>query len=115
MCVLKCNSNTRYDSPQVIYYIEEIRMERTSVILHDNGIATWSFEDNSIMLVTDSVSAQWNPYSINIDILDQVNRVIVVMSPLDGTNYPNHQSWYFRKGQHSKLVAFFKSIGYPCH
>ncbi len=88
-------------------------MKRTSVILHDGGIATWAFENDAIILLTDSTSAQWNPYSINIEILDQVNRVILNMNPLDGTNYPNRQSWYFRKGQYSKLVEFFQLVGYP--
>ncbi len=90
-------------------------MTRISVVLADDGIATFSYQNESIMLQTDSTTAQWNPYSINIEILGQELCVLVNMIPIDGTNYPNYQSWYFRKGQHLKLVAFFKSLGYPCH
>ena len=90
-------------------------MKRTSVVLNDDGIATWSYQNEEILLQTETATAQWNPYSINIRVSDKENCVMVEMNPIDGTNYPNYQTWYFRKGEHTKLVAFFKSIGFPCH
>ncbi len=87
------------------------KIKQITVKLAGGGLATWTFQQDLIMLQTDSTSAQWNPNTIDVELSLQEIDVKVGMYPSDDTNY---QNWYFETDSYIKLLSFFQSLGFSC-
>ncbi len=74
--------------------------------------ATWSFQMDLIMLHTSCISAQWEPDTIGVEVMHHEDCIKVGMHPVGGNT--NYQSFYFEPKYFGEILAFFKSLGFPC-
>ncbi len=87
--------------------------KQCAVVLIDGGIATWSIQNELLILLTDSTSAQWHVESVGINLMKTDLGVKIELLPVRGI-FQNYQSWHFSSSYYEKLASFFQSLGYPC-
>lgn len=78
---------------------------------------TFSYQADLIMLHSDFISAQWSPDCTGIEVANQGVNVKVAfhtISKITDVNFPPYQSWYFNVDEFEPLLAWFKSLGFPC-
>ncbi|PHS22023.1 MAG: hypothetical protein COA84_14165 [Robiginitomaculum sp.] len=79
--------------------------------------ATFSLIGDLIMLHSHDVSAQWSPEFVGVEVCNNVNSVKVAfhnITKITDVSPQHHQSFYFKVDEYEKILAWFKSLGFPC-